>query len=243
MGCAFLFTTKDAKVTKEEERCSGSRKGPRTQKRRRLVVVRRILSQRRKDAKAEWLSLGDFAPLRELSSSSFTFYRRASPYRGVFLSRLPSCSSCPSWFLSAHLDLLQRNAFGFPRGEMCRYLCDWRERVAAQPPGEGGLQRRRCWLQENTYCENPSPPAPLPRGERGENPSKGSKATAYFTSKMASISTGTPKGKLLVPMALRAPTPASGPKISANNSLQPLITDGWCVKSDVQFTTPRIFTT
>ena len=76
----------------------------------------------RKGAKRKPFSLGVFAPLRELFSSSFTFCKRASPYCGVILSRLPSCSSCPSWFLSAHLNLLQRNVFGFLRGEMCRYL-------------------------------------------------------------------------------------------------------------------------
>ena len=48
---------------------------------------------------------------------------------------------------------------------------------------------------------------------------------------MASISTHTPKGSESTPIALRAAMPDSGPKISANNSLQPLITAGCWVNS------------
>ena len=49
--------------------------------------------------------------------------------------------------------------------------------------------------------------------------------------KTASISTGTPSGSEATPIALRAPTPASGPKTSTISSLKPLTTAGCAVKS------------
>src|SRR5215472_7134212 len=52
-------------------------------------------------------------------------------------------------------------------------------------------------------------------------------ARAHLSAKTTSISTGMFLGNELVPTALRAPTPFSCPQISANNSLQPLITEGW----------------
>ena len=60
---------------------------------------------------------------------------------------------------------------------------------------------------------------------------------------MASISTAMPPGKALVPSALRAAIPRSGPKTSANNWLQPLITCGCWSNSSVESTSPSSLTT
>ena len=61
----------------------------------------------------------------------------------------------------------------------------------------------------------------------GDETSKGRKVwfkPGHARAKIASISTGTPAGSDPAPIALRAPTPRSGPQISAKSSLQPLIT-------------------
>src|SRR5262249_22852646 len=58
---------------------------------------------------------------------------------------------------------------------------------------------------------------------------------------IASISTAIPPGRLAMPTALRAPTPAS-PKTSRNRSEQPLMTCGCSVNSGVAFTMPSTLT-
>src|SRR5207237_3533324 len=64
----------------------------------------------------------------------------------------------------------------------------------------------------------------------------------YSTSKMHSISTAMPPGRVWAETALRAPPPASPPNTSFISSENPLITFGWSVNSAVQLTHPSVLT-
>ncbi len=96
----------------------------------------------------------------------------------------------------------QRHPFLLENASLSRLEIDGADRAAAHAQRGGALERDRHG--------------------GGRRPLKAHASS----SKIASISTATPRGSVGAAMALRAPMPASGPKICPKSSLQPLITAG-----------------